>query len=155
MSFLPASCVAVVYKMPYHSWSNEELTTLQQFELKLYLELTVQGCLNLTVEAGEIYIPFFFFFFLALKPTRPAFFVTSYCQFILSFSEFLIFTCSWSSLTAQRATVRGTRAANAIGGKSVISKTFLKYHLRCLCGHLLKTNGIRGVWKPEAAIRWI
>lgn len=144
-------CSCLQNSIPFTS--TENLTTLQQFELKLYLELTIRGCLNLTVEASEIYISFCFFLYFS-QPGQT-FFVTPYRQFVVSFSEFLIFTCSWRSLTAQRATVRDTHAANATGGKSVISKTFLKYHPHCLCGHLLKTNGIWGVWKPEAAIRWI
>lgn len=69
-----------------------------------------------------------------------------------SISEYFVFTCSGSSLTAQRTTVRGTRAADAIRGKSALSKTFLKYHLHSRCGHLLKTNGTRGAWKPGSAI---
>lgn len=39
-----------------------------------------------------------------------------------------------------RGPVRSTHVANAIGGKSALSKTFLKYYLHSLCGHLLKTN---------------
>lgn len=52
-------CSCLQNSIPFTS--TENLTTLQQFELKLYLELTIRGCLNLTVEASEIYISFCFF----------------------------------------------------------------------------------------------
>jgi len=51
---LPASCVAPADKILHSQSSNVEITALLQLKHKLYLQLTVQGCSDLTRDASEI-----------------------------------------------------------------------------------------------------